>query len=195
MSEKERRMKIDVEVDSKAFQELAEKNADLKNKLKLSAERLLEYKKERYGVPEELTDIEDVKAWIEENNAQPRQYSKSHSKPSDVVGHGGVGNMPLSHNLYEPKSEGYESHEALVFDIMDKASNGDKEAQAVKAELQKKFLRAIKSGDMPTILYDENQLPEDKLKTEPSILKKILERENNRIRRKALERRGETVID
>jgi hypothetical protein len=48
---------------------------------------------------------------------------------------------------------------------------------------------------MPTVLYDENQLPEDKLKSEKSILFKILERENNRIRRKALERRGETVID
>lgn len=191
--DKPRKLDISVDVNHKELEQVIKRNAELEqklndanSKLRIVAEQKFKEKLEKYDAPDYITNPQELKSWIDETNAQP---VKNHGDP---VGKGGTGNIPLSFNQNLDKNQdSYESHEELVFDVMDKASRGDKEAQAVKAKLQEKFLRAIKSGDMPTVLYDENQLPEDKLKTEPSILKKILERENNRIRRKALERRGE----
>ncbi len=80
----------------------------------------------------------------------------------------------------------------MIFDLVEKKNIGSpeqrKQASAVLDELWKKQAQAMKSGDLPRVIYDENK-PE--FKNEPSLIKKALDAKNQQIRKRLLREKDE----
>jgi hypothetical protein len=188
---KTNKLKINVEVDSKQMKEALERQSqleqeleaertekeDLQNKLRIVAEKALAKKRDYYrglGYTGSLETIEDVR------------NAKEWEGGLDPVGRGGSGSLPLTPAQMGQSSEGYDSYEDMIFDLSERAKKGDKLAIEQKRAIEEKFMNAIRSGDLPTIIYDENK-PE--FKGQPSILKKVLERQNERVRERFRERK------
>jgi len=192
-----RKLMVDVKVDSRTLKEALQRQNELEqeleaerteledatNKLRVIAEqKVLEkadyFRKMGYsGKLESVSDILKAKAW--EEGLDPVERGQRS---------GASGNLKLNDAQYGRSSEGFDSYEDMIYNLSERAKRGDRVAQEQKRKLEEKFMSAIKSGDLPTIFYDENK-PE--FKGQPSIIKKVLERENEKIRQKAIERRGE----
>ncbi len=161
------------ELETELEAERTEKE-NLESKLRIIAEKVFFDKRKALGAPDSITTVEELREW--EQSREP------------PVGRGASGNLKLTPAQYGRSSEGYDSVEDMIYTLSERAKKGDKLAQEQKQALEQKFFNAIKSGDLPKILYDENK-PE--FKDEPSIIKKVLERENERVRQKLRESRGD----
>lgn len=107
---------------------------------------------------------------------------------TDPVGHGGAGQIPLSDaQTGGGKEKGYDSHEAMVFDLTIKKISGSPQekarAKAVLDKLWQKQREAMQSGDLPHKIY------EDDLRGGKSIIKRIMDAENEIVKRRMRERK------
>ncbi len=173
-----RKMKVDVEVSSKELKdslkrqnELESELEDTKGKLKLAAKKIFEQKKRELNAPDSIKTVAELKQWQEENENDTNYYEPP-------VGRGSSGSLKLRYAQGSSSKREFSSYEDLIDYLRE---TGDKETLN---KLWQKQLNALKSGDLPSTIYDGNKLPEDKLKTEPSLIMKVIQRKNEQIRRK-----------
>jgi hypothetical protein len=182
---KQRKLGISVTVDSETMKREIAKNIKLEeqlesitterdnltSKLTILAEKEFERKKKNLNAPDSIKTIDELREWESENRPDP-------------VGLGGSGNLSLEGNLKASGKlkEGFDSVESMI-DYLHETKN-----KPVLDKLWEKQTSALKSGDLPNVVYDEN---EPQYKDEPSIIMKAIERQNEQLRRKMLERKGD----
>jgi len=189
-----RGLKLDVNVDAEAIKEVVEKNSqleqeleaertkaeDLESKLKIVAQKRFEEKKEKLGAPSYIQSVDELKRW---------QEAQSGGSGGDPVGRGGSGNLPLSPAQMGQK-DGFDSQEELVEFLVDQKHMGTpeerKNAEAILNKLYEKTYSGLRegTGKQGTIFVDN---PKERGE---SIIMRALRRNNERLAKKAMERRG-----
>lgn len=191
---KTNKLKINVEVDSKQMKEALERQnqleqelenertekESLQSKLKIIAEKRFEEKRERLGAPDSIKTIDELREW-----------EKTH-RP-DPIGKGGSGSLSLEGNLRAIGNlkDGFDSQEELVEFLVDRKHSGTpeerKNAEAILNKLYEKTYKGLREGTGRTgVIFKDN--PKERGE---SIIMKAVHKNNERIRQKAMERRGE----
>ena len=199
MSEGERKIKVDVEVDSKTLKKALQRQNQLESeleaerairedaeaKLKLAAQKLFADKKARLGCDDpNIKTPSQLKQWAEENVT-----NSSYGEPP--VGRGSAGSLKLSSaQLGEDVNQGFDSYEQMIETLTDKKLTGTpqerEEAKAILDEFWKKLDKGIQSGQIPRgKIFEDTECKE----RGESILFRILRKNNERLRKKAFERR------
>jgi len=194
LPKKGNKIKVDVEVNSKQFEEMVKEKTrleqeleaertekeSLESKLKIVAEKRFEEKRERLGAPDSIRTIDELKEWEESQRNR------------EVVGRGGSGSLSLEGNLRATGQlkDGFDSQEALVEFLVDQKHMGTpqerKNAEAILNKLYEKTYKGLKEGTGKTgTIFVDN--PKERGE---SIIMKALRKNNERLAKKAMERRG-----
>ncbi len=168
-------VKIDSEQMQKTLEEKIElerqledertKREDYEAKLTLIAEQKFNEKRKLHNAPDWITEPEQLRDWVE------------NKKTGERVGKGGAGVVGLEGNLGDT-SEEFDSHEELVNSLVARKMSGDKDAENTLNALWKKQAEAMKSGDLPNTIY------EDDLKDGKSLFRRLMDARNERVRKK-----------
>jgi len=191
---KQRKLGIDIKIDSETMKQEITKNMkleeelenittekeSLESKLKILAEKKLSEKRDYFrglGYSGSLESFEDVR------NAREWEQSR------DPIGRGGSGNLRLN-SAQTGEKEGFDSQENMIDYLVDLKNTSRNPQQRKKAEeildvFYKKTFDAMKRNEIK-----QGEIFEDKPKERgESIIMKAVRLDNERLRKKALERR------
>ena len=166
---------IDLKADNQRLQDDLE---NAKTKLTIISEQSWAQKLEAAGNPVGITSPEGLKLYVE---AQAQK-----DKGDDPVSHNrkngqGAGQIGLEGNLNSGNnSKSWEDNESMIFELVQTKNIGTpeerKNAQSILNALWEKQKDAIKSGDLPNKIY------EDDLKDGKSLFRRIMDAKDNEIR-------------
>ena len=186
---KQKGQQITVKVDSKAMEDVIEDKvklrADLEDanaKLSLVAERLFQSKKRDLGAPQSISNPQELKDWSEsQRHEDPILRNQKTGQGAGQIGLGNQGNQGNN----EGKS--WEDTESMIFELVQTKNIGTpeerKNAQAILNALWTKQKDAMKSGDLPNKIY------EDDLKDGKSLFRRIMDAKDEEIRARLLKER------
>ena len=174
---------IKVTVDNAAIEDLLDDKlrlkaelADSNAKLSLVAERLFQFKKRDLGAPQSISNPKELMEW-QENQKNNNDDPISHNRKTGQ----GAGQIGLQGNLNGGNnSKSWEDNESMIFELVQTKNIGTpeerKNAQAILNALWEKQKDAMKSGDLPNKIY------EDDLKDGKSLFRRIMDAKDDEIR-------------
>lgn len=144
---------------------------DLEAKLKLIGEQKINEKIKEYGIPE------SEQQFFRENPEALKGYRLGKNSIKEDGGRGTLGLSPeeiSKEQIGNAGSNSYNSPEELAKDVCQKASEGDKEMQAVKQKLWEKMVAGWKENPVQTLNHTY---------VHPNMIKDTLEVQNRKWRK------------